>query len=129
MTVADTHAVLWLTLQPELLSASAGLALTDARSAGTLCVADITLHEIAQQVRRGRVEINASLHDYLQFLETSFTLLNITASIADRASQFGRAYPKDPADRLIGATAIVYHAKLVTKDTKIHASKEVECIW
>ena len=129
MTVADTHAVVWLTLQPGLLSALAELELTDARSAGTLCIADITLHEIAQQVKRGRIEINASLHNYLSFLETSFTVLTISASIADRASQFGRAYPKDPADRLIGATAIVHHAKLVTRDTKIHASKEVECIW
>ncbi len=129
MTVADTHAILWLTLQPDLLTPSAGLALMEARRTGTLCIAGITLHEIANQVKRGRVQVNASLTVYLQFLESSFKLLSITASVADRACQFGRAYPKDPADRLIGATAIVHRAKLVTKDTKIHASKEVECIW
>lgn len=129
MIVVDTHALLWLTQEPKQLSALASETLIEARADGVLAIADITLNEIAYLVTRARVTIDSPLPIYLRFIESLFRVLPIDAQIAERAMHFRPPYPKDPTDRLIGATAIIHHAKLVTKDTKIHASKEVECIW
>ena len=129
MIVVDTHALLWLTQEPKQLSALASRTLIEARAEGDLAIADITLSEIAYAVTRGRVTIDSPLPVYLRFVESLFRVLPIDSQIAERAMYFQPSYPKDPADRLIGATAIVHHARLVTKDRRIHASKEVECIW
>ena len=39
------------------------------------------------------------------------------------------SYPKDPADRVIGATALVEGMVLVTADTAIRRAKVVRTIW
>jgi len=39
------------------------------------------------------------------------------------------SYPKDPADRLIGATALVEGLSLVTVDREIRQSKAPASIW
>ena len=129
MIVVDTHAVIWLTQDQELLSDAASAALIEGRREGRLAIADITLREIAEQVIRGRLVVSSPLDVYLRFIESLFQVLPINGQIAERSARFGSKYPKDPADRLIGATAIVHGARLVTKDEQIRESKEVDCIW
>ena len=129
MIVVDTHAVIWLTQAQELLSDAASAALVEGRRGGRLAIADITLREIADQVSRGRVTVSSSLGVYLQFIESRFRVLPVDGRIAGRSARFGPSYPKDPADQLIGATAIVHGARLVTKDQGIRGSGEVDCIW
>jgi PIN domain nuclease of toxin-antitoxin system len=127
--LVDTQAVIWLTQANSRLSEAAERALSAGRSEGSLAIADITLREIAMLVSRGRVTVSAPLEVYLEFIESLFKVLPVTAKIAERSVRFGPAYPKDPADMLIGATAVVYGAKLVTKDEHIRASGEVDCVW
>ena len=129
MIVVDTHAVIWLTQEPKQLSAPANVALIEARSEGALAVADITLREIAVQIVRKRVLVSLPLDVYLRFVESIFTVLPVDGRIAAQSARFGLGYPNDPADRLIGATALVHGAKLVTKDAAIRASGEVDCVW
>jgi PIN domain nuclease of toxin-antitoxin system len=129
MIVVDTHAVVWLTQQQELLSEAAIAALAEERRHGQMAIADITLREIAVHVARGRVAISSPPEVYLRFIESLFVVLPVTAAIAERSTRFGTSYPKDPADQLIGATAIVHGAGLITKDDAIRASGEVDCIW
>ncbi len=129
MILIDTHAVIWLTEDQTQLSKAATQALIEARVDDGLTIADITLNEIAFLIDRGRVTIKKPLKVYLRFLESMFTVLPITALIADQSTRFGKSYPKDPADRLIGATAVVHELNLVTKDKRIRASKEVITIW
>jgi PIN domain nuclease of toxin-antitoxin system len=129
MILVDTHAVIWLSQQQELLSNAASLALTDGWREGTLAIADITLREIATQIVSRRVTVSAPLDVYLRFIESRYKVLPVDSQIAERSVRFRSTYPKDPADRLIGATAIVHNATLVTKDERIRASGEVNCIW
>ncbi len=129
MIVVDTHAVVWLTQEQTHLSKPAENALIEARQSGELAIADITLQEIASAVTKGRITVSSSLAVYLAFVESLFLVLPINGKIAERSMQFGKSYPKDPADRLIGATTLAHGARLVTKDGKIRASGEVPCIW
>ena len=67
MIVVDTHAVIWLTQDQELLSDAASAALIEGRREGRLAIADITLREIAEQVIRGRLVVSSPLDVYLRF--------------------------------------------------------------
>jgi len=78
---------------------------------------------------KGGFRLPGTLGDYLRYLESMFVVLPITGVIAERAVQFSQEYPKDPTDRLIGATAVAHELLLVTRDEKIRASGEVRCIW
>ncbi len=80
-------------------------------------------------ISQGRLEVQTSMRDFLRVVERNFVVLPITGSIAERSVQFSDNFPKDPTDRIIGATALIHGMRLVTKDKKIRASKEVDCIW
>ncbi len=80
-------------------------------------------------VGRGGIQVPATVLDYLQGLEKTFIVLPITGLIADRSMRFSENYPRDPTDRMIGATALVHNVPLVTADRKIRASGEVNCVW
>ena len=69
------------------------------------------------------------MRDFLQEVERHFRVLPISAAIAERSMLFSPRYPKDPSDRIIGATALVHSLLLVTADEEIRASGEVPCLW
>ena len=129
MVLLDTQSVIWLAQAPELLSDRARTAITEVRQVDGLAVSDKTLWEIAWLRNAGRIEIQGTLRDLLQAVERSFAVLPITAAVAEYSTQFTRRYPKDPADRIIGATALANGIELVTADRLIRASGEVPCIW
>jgi PIN domain nuclease of toxin-antitoxin system len=78
---------------------------------------------------RGGFKLPGTLGEYLRYLESVFVVLPVTGAIAEASVQFSSRYPKDPTDRLIGATAVVHQIELVTKDEKIRGSGEVRCVW
>jgi PIN domain nuclease of toxin-antitoxin system len=125
----DTHATVWLAESPEQLSARAREAIRRERQIDGLAISDKTLWELAMAISQGRLEVQTSMRDFLRVVERNFVVLPITGSIAERSVQFSDNFPKDPTDRIIGATALIHGMRLVTKDKKIRASKEVDCIW
>src|SRR5258706_64570 len=66
--------------------------------------------------------------DFIGRLE-GVTIRPITPEIAALAAQFPEDYPKDPADRLIGATARVEGMTLVTRDERIRRSPLLKTVW
>jgi PIN domain nuclease of toxin-antitoxin system len=129
VVVLDTHIVIWLAEDPESLSVTATRAIESERESGMLAVSDITVLELARLISRGRVAVRTSMTVFLQSLEQNFTVLPITSAIAERAMSFSAQYPRDPVDRVVGATALAHGAKLITKDEAIRQSGEVDCIW
>jgi PIN domain nuclease of toxin-antitoxin system len=125
----DTHVVIWLAQFPHLLSAPAKHAIQASRREDGLAIADKTLWELAMMLERGRITSGSDQRAFLDSVEQQFLVLPITAPIALRAVQFSGAFPRDPTDRLIAATADIHHVPLVTKDGPIRLSKEVRCIW
>jgi PIN domain nuclease of toxin-antitoxin system len=125
----DTNSALWLTDDQSQLSKAADAAIVEGRRDGGVAISDITLWEVAMLAGKKRITIPRSLDTYLRHLEDTFTVLPITASIAEHSVKFSAKYPKDLADKIIGATAVIHGLRLVTADAGIRASGEVKCIW
>jgi PIN domain nuclease of toxin-antitoxin system len=128
--LVDTHVVLWLTTDPAKLSGRAKSGIEDARkNAGGVGISDISLLELATLASKGRIHLNISLESFLKEVEARFVVFPMSGEICARAVGLPAAYPNDPADRIIGATALVEGLALFTADRGIRKSKAVRTIW
>lgn len=78
---------------------------------------------------KARIGLNISIESFLQEVEARFLVLAISRRVCVRALSLPTTYPKDPADRMIGATALVEGLPLLTADTEIRRSNAVQTIW
>src|SRR5712691_314002 len=126
LILLDTHVVVWLAFDQEQISSKARAAIDEARNRGVgLAISDMTLWEVGTLASRGRIQLGISLESFLQEVETRFVVLPITSRACARAIGFPSTYPKDPADRIIAATALVEGLSLITADREIRRSKLV----
>ena len=129
MILLDTHVLLWMASDPDRLSGKAREAIRDARQNTGVAVATITLWELAWLAQNGRIQILTSVESFVRETVARVILKHMSPEIAADAVRLPVAYPKDPADRLIGSTAIVEGMPLVTADQQIRRAKVVETIW
>ena len=128
--LVDTHVVVWLAFDQVQISKKARTTIDDARrNADGLAISDITLLELATLVSKGRIRLNISVESFLQEVESRFAVLPITGRACARAMELPVTYPRDPADRIIGATALVEGLSLLTADREIRRSKALRTIW
>lgn len=66
---------------------------------------------------------------FMQDTAERYVVKPITAEIAFAAVNMPTNYPKDPMDRIIGATALTEELALVTADRAIRESKAIDVIW
>jgi PIN domain nuclease of toxin-antitoxin system len=127
----DTHVLAWLVAQPERLSRPAASAIRRARASDGLAIADITVWELAFLFARGVLRSHGTVENAVRNLVTrsGVNVKPITAEIAALATQFPEDYPKDPVDRLVGATARAEGIPLVTRDERIRSSPLLKTIW
>ncbi len=81
----------------------------------------------ARGILRSHSTVEAATQNILT--RSGVVVLPITAEIAGIAVQFPDDYPKDPADRLIGATAMAEGLALVTRDERIRENHRIKTIW
>ena len=130
MILLDTHVVVWLALDPARISQKAAITIEEERKRGeSLAICDITLMEVATLQSKGRINLSVGLESFLQDIESRFTVLSITGRACARAVALPKTYPKDPADRIIGATALVEGMPLITADRHILRSGALPTIW
>ena len=131
MILLDTHALLWLALSPARLSRQATAAIRKSVASGGLGVASISLWEVAMLVALGRVAPRGAPDAWIADLidRTGVIVKDLTPTVAVLATQFPPDFSRDPADRLIGATARAEGLPLVTRDRQIQASPLLKTIW
>jgi PIN domain nuclease of toxin-antitoxin system len=89
----------------------------------------MTLLEIATLFSKRRFHLALGLESFLDELERRFVVVPISVRTCARMLSLPAGYPKDPADRVIGATALVEGMSLVTADRGIRRAKVVRTIW
>ncbi len=129
-TICDTHALIWWCLQPDKLGAASRRHIQTALEHHTLMFCDISYREIAMLLKKGRFSVGVSMTEFLDLLTRACGSLvqPITPAIAE-ASQDERLMHGDPADRIIGATALVLNATLVTADRQLQQVAGLRCVW
>lgn len=130
MILLDTHVVVWLASGDPRVSQRAQTAIDEARqTVRGLAISDFTLFELTQLFRKKQFTLLTDPEPFLSQVERRFVILPITANVALQALALPPIYPKDPADRIIGATALIEDIPLVTANQAIRKSHAVPTIW
>jgi PIN domain nuclease of toxin-antitoxin system len=130
----DTHVLYWMANDSKRLSRRAREAIREARQdqgrhdAG-LAIATITVWELAWLAQNRRIAVAGSVESFVREMVARVILRPVTPEIAALAVRLPNEFPKDPADRLIAATAMVEGMALVTADIRIRRSKVVQTVW
>ena len=132
MIVVDTHILVWwVDGDTRQLSRKARQALKEHARREELLIASISVFEITSLERRGRLRFKMSASEWLAQVRRlpEFRIEPLTDAIAERAGQFGDAFPGDPADRMIAATALLRGVPLVTHDDRLRRIEYLKTIW
>ena len=131
MIVLDTHALVWWVSGDAELSANARAAIKKELNGGEIIVSSISAWEIAMLVAREKlvltVDVDAWLAAVAEIEVVRFVPVN--DEIAVKSVSLPGEFHKDPADRMIVATARILAIPLVTKDEKMRAYPHVKTIW
>jgi PIN domain nuclease of toxin-antitoxin system len=129
LILLDTHVLYWMANDSKRLSRRAFAAIRRARQNTGVAVATITMWELAWLAQNGRIVVTGSVEAFIRETVARVILRAVTPEIAALAASFPQDFPRDPADRLIAATAMVEGCPLVTADERIQRSKVVETVW
>ena len=130
MILLDTHVLVWTVADSKRLSRAALRAIERARRQdGGLAISAITLWELALLLARGRIQAYGTVEASVRLLSEGTVVRPITPEIAALSTQFPDDYPREPADRLIGATARAEGLTLVTRDENIRRSPLIKTVW
>src|SRR5690348_4683109 len=129
MILLDTHVLVWMVADPKKLSRVAQSVIQNAQKSDGICISAITLWELASLIERCRIQAYGTMDASIRLLIEGVIVKPITPEIATLAVQFPKDYSRDPADRLIGATARAEGIKLITKDENIRNSRLLNTVW
>jgi PIN domain nuclease of toxin-antitoxin system len=127
--VLDTCAILWSILAPENLSVRAAEALVD--ESARVLVSPISCAEIACGVERSRISLDRHWKSWFRhFIQLNgWQLVDIDLKIMEEAYSLPEYTNRDPADRIIVATARIYQCPVVTADRRIREYAHVDVTW
>lgn len=117
----DTHLWLWWLLGDERLGSKEVAILDALPTENRPCLCDISLWEVALLVARGRLELESPLAEFLQSAASPATVrvLPITADTVVAMNALPENFHRDPADRLIVATARARGLEITSRNARI----------
>ena len=121
----DTHVAHWWSAEPDRVSRVAREAI---EAADDLAVSAISWFELAWLARHERIVVTIPIGSWLAQLSAQMITLPITPTVATAAVNLPSAFPGDPADRLIYATAVEGGLRLVTKDRRLQAHRHPRAV-
>jgi len=121
----DTHTWIWWMSDSTDLSSAEREALNSLDPDHRPVISNISLWEFGNLVGMGRLEIDGTIEDWLSVAASPATvkIQPITPGIVAEMNRLPDSFHRDPADRLIVATARALNLQLATKDRKIRKSR------
>lgn len=119
--LADTHVVMrWLRETKNLSHEQLRILEQAERHSETVALSCMSLLEVAILASQEKLRLRTSVPEFLAELEGNplFTVLPLTYEVAAEVAVLGPAL-RDPADRVIVATARVHRLRLLTSDQRI----------
>ena len=132
MILLDTHALLWWLGDPDRLPAGVRKHLDGLVESGDSArVSAISAWEIAMLVDRGRLELTMPATAWIAQAESLpfVEFVPVDPAIASSAVSLAGFPHRDPADRMIVATALRLGATLITADRRLQDYAPVKTLW
>jgi PIN domain nuclease of toxin-antitoxin system len=117
----DTHVWIWFMLANPELSISERTTINRAAASGRLRIAAISVWEAALLASRGRIVLGQPMGQWIERAVSArgLSIEPLLPRVAIEGSALPEAFHRDPADRMIVATARVTGAILMTRDRRI----------
>ena len=132
MILLDTHAWIWWVAEPDRLPGPARHAIAGSLEAGEpVRVSAISVWEVAMLVARQRLELTLEVEEWIGRSEAApeIVFVPVDNRIALSAVGLEDFAHRDPADRIMVATAGVLGATVVTADARMRAYGKVATVW
>ncbi len=129
MIILDTHIWIWWNQDSPKLTNFQKEIIDNSRT-GAIGISTISLLEISRLVNRGRLVLPKPLKEWfsIALAEEGILLIPITSAVAIEFYSLPGEFHKDPADRIIFATARTYDCPLMTNDSNILGYPHVKLI-
>lgn len=124
----DTHVWIWAVETPEELGMNSRRLLENPDN--DIFVSPVSTLEIARLVKAGRIELAHSLSSWVKraLANIDAETSPFTHEMAEMAYRIPEPFHKDPADRILAATAILENLHLMTADEKILGHKNIHSL-
>jgi PIN domain nuclease of toxin-antitoxin system len=129
MILLDTHIWVWWVQKDDRLKSSA-IAHLDALAPSEIGISAISSWEVATLHSLGRLSFSTSLEDWMgsALRSTEIVFHGLTPEIAIETANLPGQFHRDPADRIIVATARILDCQLVSEDEKILQYEHVKAL-
>ncbi len=126
----DTHILIWWLNGSRRLSPAQREVVAAASAESPLLVSDVSLWEVATLQRLGRIRLSITLRAWLDkaVAPPLVRRYGISPAIAAELATLPDTFQRDPADRILVATARVFGATLLTQDRRIIDSALVDTL-
>jgi len=121
--VLDTHVLVWLMAGDARLAGPVRQAVEKASYADGVYVSAISLWEVAMLVAKDRLRLRRDVGEWIDMVvaHPAVTVAPVAPEIAVASTRLPGELNRDPADRIIVATARTLDAALVTADSDLLA--------
>ena len=126
----DTHILLWRHEDRGRLSRDQQEVIAAADADSPLLISDISLWEVAMLHSLGRIRLTIPLREWLGKLASPPLVRRngMLPAIAAELASLPDSFHRDPADRILVATARVLGATLLTRDRRITEARLVDTL-
>ena len=132
MILLDTHALVWWVSDPSRLPAKARRSVDgEIGKKEGIAVSSISIWEVAMLVAAERLTLTLDAATWIANVEALpfLRFVPVDNRIAANAVVLAGFPHRDPADRMIVATALLLNATLVTADRRLRSYRPVATVW
>ena len=132
MIVIDTHVLIWWVNGDQSLSETAAKIIKETLVSGSeVIISSISAWEISMLIEKGRLILSMDVERWLDEVSQidGVRFIAVDNEIGIKSTVLPGEFHKDPADRMIVATARKLAVPLVTADEKMIHYEYVKTIW